>query len=111
MALVLSFVDELLDLVPLKVLSSGVLVHLGLLVDDGIVLLDERVKLIHLVNADVKEVPLLLKLLLSFDIVILELDTVLLGGLHVMEEGSQSDDVELLLVDTSIEEDPLLVQG
>jgi len=109
-ALISSFVDELLDFTPLEILSLTVLIHLGLLIDDDVVLLDVSVELIHLVNADMQEVSLLIKLLLRFDVLIVELEDILFSSLNIMEERGETDNVELLLVDTGIEENSLFVE-
>ena len=107
----LSLLDEGGDRGFIQRVGSAELPNSVVLLLNACVALDSLVELLHLAVASVKEVLLLLQLFGDLVELVLELDFLLLRSVNVSQHENKSDDVELLLEDSSLEEQSLLVDG
>ena len=102
--------DEVHDLLEIKLVLVAETLDSGLLVNEDSVALHLCIELSELIVADVKELLLLLKLSVLFFELVTELDHVGASLLDVVQGDGKSDDLQLLLIDASIVEDALLLE-
>ena len=109
-AVLLACLDEADNLARVQVLVHANCLQSGLLLGEALVVLDHLVKLSVLIVADMHEVFLGLEDFLLIEELVVIFDHIRSSLLHVMKGDRQTDDLELLLLNTSVIEYTLLVK-